>query len=166
MHEDESPGEGPVSKSARKREATALQDLGVELAALPPAELAALELPDALLQALGELNRLTAHGAQLRQRQYIGKLMRRIDATPLRDKLDERKRRHDLEVRQFHRVEQWRARLLSEPGAVEELLREFPHADAGELSRLLAQAARSPRGTAGPRELFAWLRELMASRGI
>src|SRR5271154_6674633 len=127
------------SKSARKWEAASLQELGVQLSALPDQEIKALDLPDNLFAALRDLKRLPSHGAQIRQRQYIGKLMRDIDPEPVLAKLDERKRRHDLEIRHFQQIERWRDRLLSEPAdAVPELLREYPHADRTALSRLLA----------------------------
>jgi ribosome-associated protein len=89
------------SKSARKRDATALQELGVELAALPAAALDALDLPETLRDAVMELRRLKSHGAALRQRQYIGKLMRKIDAEPIRAQLAQRKNAHDSAARQL-----------------------------------------------------------------
>src|SRR5260370_712899 len=67
-----------LSKSARKREAAALQELGVKLSALPDQEIKALDLPENLFVALRDLRRLPSHGAQVRQRHYIGKLMRNI----------------------------------------------------------------------------------------
>jgi ribosome-associated protein len=157
---------GRPSKSARKREAASLQDLGVELAELPDAELDALELPDDLAGALRELRRLTSHGAQVRQRQYIGKLMRKIDAEPLRAKLADRKRRHDVEIRRFQSVERWRDRLLSEgEAALVEFLGDHPQAERPALERLIGQAARERalgRPPAAARELFALLKGLMA----
>src|SRR5215475_9068396 len=87
------------SKSARKREASSLQDLGVKLAELPDQEIEALDLPENLFIALRDLRRLPSHGAQVRQRQYIGKLMRKIDPEPVLKKLAERKLRHDIETR-------------------------------------------------------------------
>src|SRR5579864_4735717 len=103
------------SKSARKREAASLQELGVKLSALPDQEIKALDLPENLFVALRDLRRLPSHGAQVRQRQYIGKLMRNIDPEPVLAKLAERKQRHDLEIRYFQQIERWRDRLLSEP---------------------------------------------------
>jgi len=105
------------SKSARKRDAASLQELGVKLSALPDQEIKALDLPDNLFVALRDLRRLPSHGAQIRQRQYIGKLMRDIDPEPVLAKLAERKQRHDLEIRHFQQIERWRDRLLSEPGS-------------------------------------------------
>jgi hypothetical protein len=70
------------SKSELKRQSRDLQDLGDELVALPPAELDALALPDDVRDAVIEGRRITAHGARVRQRLYIGKLLRRIDVEP------------------------------------------------------------------------------------
>jgi ribosome-associated protein len=153
------------SKSARKREAASLQDLGVELSELTDPELEALALPETLETAIKDLRRLPSHGAQVRQRQYIGKLMRKIDPEPLRHKLSERKLRHDVAVRHFQQIERWRDRLLAEPEtALAELLEEYPQADRGALTRLLDKAARErldQRAPAATRELFAFLRRLM-----
>jgi ribosome-associated protein len=164
----EIPGEtdeARQSKSARKREAASLQELGVELAGLPDPEIAALDLPDKLFAALRDLKRLPSHGAQLRQRQYIGKLMRDIDPAPVLAKLAERKLRHDSEIRRFQLVERWRDRLLSDPAtALAELLEEYPGADRAALTRLLEKAQRErvdQRAPAAARELFAFLRQLL-----
>jgi len=167
-HETGHPGETEeerLSKSARKREAAALQELGVKLSALPDQEIKALDLPDNLFVALRDLRRLPSHGAQVRQRQYIGKLMRNIDPEPVLAKLAERKQRHDLEIRHFQQIERWRDRLLSErAAAVEELLQEYPKADRAALSRLLDKAEKErleQRSPVGARELFAYLRQLL-----
>jgi ribosome-associated protein len=166
--ESEIPGEtdeARQSKSARKREAASLQELGVELAGLPDQEIAALDLPDKLFAALRDLKRLPSHGAQLRQRQYIGKLMRDIDPAPVLAKLAERKLRHDSEIRRFQLVERWRDRLLSDPAsALGELLEEYPEADRAVLTKLLEKAERERvdrRAPAAARELFAFLRQLL-----
>jgi ribosome-associated protein len=153
-----------LSKSARKREAASLQELGVKLSALPDQEIKALDLPESLFVALRDLRRLPSHGAQVRQRQYIGKLMRTIDPEPVLAKLAERKQRHDVEIRHFQQIERWRDRLLSKPEAIDELLEEYPTADRGALSRLLQKAEKErleQRSPAGARELFAFLRQLL-----
>jgi ribosome-associated protein len=167
-NETETPGESEEqlrSKSARKREAASLQELGVKLSALPDQEIKALDLPDNLFIALRDLRRLPSHGAQVRQRQYIGKLMRDIDPQPVLAKLAERKQRHDLEIRHFQQIERWRDRLLSEPAAgLDDLLREYPHVDRATLTKLLDKAEKErleQRSPVGARELFAFLRQLL-----
>jgi hypothetical protein len=61
-----------------------LQALGAQLVALSPGHLARLQLPDALRVAVLAAQGMRAHGARLRQMQYIGKLMRQLDDAALR----------------------------------------------------------------------------------
>ena len=72
-----------LSKSMRKREADAAQDLGTRLIALRESDLAALNLPETLHDAILLAKRITSRGGLARQRQYIGKLMRDIDPAPI-----------------------------------------------------------------------------------
>ena len=72
------------SKSARKREYIALQQLGEELLTVKEPDLLGMQLDDELLDAVLEARRIKAHGALRRQKQYIGKLMRKIDPEPIR----------------------------------------------------------------------------------
>lgn len=69
----------PPSKSQRKREATALQDLGARLVKLTPTQLKRLTLPDDLRNAVTAAQHIPQRGAHKRQLQLIGKLMRRLD---------------------------------------------------------------------------------------
>lgn len=78
------------SRSARKRAAEALQQLGVKLIALRDIELDALTLPEELLAAIREARRLNSRAALARQRQYIGKLMRDVDPEPIERALAQR----------------------------------------------------------------------------
>ncbi len=65
-----------VSRSQKKRESTALQELGASLARLPLRELERLEISQDLLAAYRELGRITSREAKRRHMQYIGRLMR------------------------------------------------------------------------------------------
>lgn len=78
------------SRSARKRAAEALQKLGERLTTLREPELAALDLPEELLEAVRDARRLGHTPAQARARQYIGRLMRQIDTAPIEKALAER----------------------------------------------------------------------------
>jgi ribosomal 50S subunit-associated protein YjgA (DUF615 family) len=83
----EQPGVDPAlerpSRSARKRKAEALQKLGVRLIGLRHTQLLGLALPETLLAAILEAQRLRSRAALARQRQYIGRLMRDIDPLPI-----------------------------------------------------------------------------------
>ena len=154
------------SKSARKRAAHAVQDLGEALVQLRDAQLDALELPEALKEAVREARRITARGGGARQRQYIGKLMREVDPEPIRAALAARSELDARETERFKRVESWRERLLNEGApALAELARWRPDIDQTEWAARIgaAQSERASAGTGGPafRELFRALRTLL-----
>lgn len=156
------------SKSARKRHSDDLQSLGEALIDLPQSEFDALPLPDALREAVLLARRITAHGGLYRQKQYIGKLMRKIDAEPIRAALAARHERERLESMRFHRVEQWRERLIKEGApAIEALLTETnANADAATLQNLIEDARREHQSGSPPRasrELFRALRDALAN---
>ena len=71
------------SKTQRKRDAHALQALGVQLVALSAAQLVRLALQETLHEAVVAVQRMHAHGARTRQMQYIGKMMRQLEPTAL-----------------------------------------------------------------------------------
>ena len=70
-------------KTQRKRDAHALQVLGVQLVALSTAQLARLDLPESLHEAVVTAQQMRSHGARTRQMQYIGRLMRQLEPTAL-----------------------------------------------------------------------------------
>jgi ribosome-associated protein len=153
------------SKSSRKRAAHAAQDLGVELAQLREAQLAELELPEKLKDAIRALRTITSRAAGARQRQYIGKLMRDVDPEPIRAALDARSQVDAQETERFKRVESWRDRLIAEgTPALEELQRWRPQINPAQWAQRVsaAQTERARTGASGPasRELFRALRAL------
>ena len=162
--EPELPDEGP-SKGQRKRDAHAAQDLGEQLIGLPDADLKALDLHERLYDAIVEARRITSHGGGLRQRQYIGKLMRGVDLEPIRELLTARATNTTRDIQRFHRVEAWRARLIEQGGAaLTDLKRSLPDLDTTELEHKVAAAqAEKARGATGnaSRDLFRTLRELL-----
>jgi ribosome-associated protein len=157
------------SKSARKRESDELQALGEALIELSQSELDALPLPETLRDAVMLARRITAHGGLYRQKQYIGKLMRKIDAEPIRAALAAKRDRERAEALRFRRIEQWRDRLMAEgPEALEHLESEARRPiDRKALTGLLNRA-RSERTAGGPphaaRELFRALRDIFETR--
>jgi len=78
-----SPQEERPSRSARKRNAEAVQRLGERLLLLKPRQLRQLELPPILLESILETQTLRSRAAHARARQYIGRLMRAIDPLPI-----------------------------------------------------------------------------------
>ena len=73
----------PPSKTQRTRDAHAFQALGVQLGALSSAQLARLDLPESLHEAVVAAQRMRAHGARTRHLRYIGTLMRQLECSVL-----------------------------------------------------------------------------------
>ena len=161
---DEFSEEEIISKSQLKREASAAQQLGQDLLTLSQADVEAMDLPESLLHALNEARRIKKHGALKRQFQYIGKLMRKIDIEPIREEYTRLTNHYRQDVKEFHKLEQWRDRLLAEGDkALEELLNEAPNADRQHLRQLMRQAAKESKLNKPPksaREIFKYLKTL------
>ena len=163
MNPEDNISEAP-SRSQLKREVEALQKLGEELVQLPEQQLDALSLPEKLHDAVVQARHITSHGALKRQRQYIGRLMRDVDATPIRAKLAELRGADRVSRARFQEAERWRERLLKEgEAALEEFLVRHPKADRPHLRRLLREAVRDTADGRPPRharELFRYIHGL------
>lgn len=167
--EPELPADDAPSKSELKRQDRELRALGVELVGLPAAELAALDLPEKLLDAVTACRRISSHGARLRQEMYIAKVMRDVDVEPIRATLARRGEVDRQRVRREHELERWRERLLAdEPAAWTELA---AHVDGSQLQQLrsLARQARAEQAASRPpaasRQLFRRLRAALENPG-
>ena len=87
--EEQPPAEQP-SKTQRKKEMHALQELGARLTEFSKAQLEKLPLPDKLRNAIHEFQRLpNSHGAKRRQLQYIGRLMRDFELEEIERQVDQ-----------------------------------------------------------------------------
>jgi ribosome-associated protein len=153
-----------TSKTRKKKDMLALQDLGVQLVDLNEQQLEAMRLPESLHAAVQEARHLTKHEARRRQMQYIGRLMRDIDAAPIRDRLEEWQGQGREHTAQLHTLERWREELLAGDPALARFLREYPGADSQKLRSLIRNARREQSAALPPRsqrELFRVLREMI-----
>ena len=72
------------SKTRLKRQMHELQRLGEQLVVLPSSQLARIDLPEALREQIELARRITAREGLRRQLQYVGRLMREVDADAIR----------------------------------------------------------------------------------
>lgn len=153
------------SKTALKREMEALQKLGTRLVGLSNADLARVPIDDPdLEEAIATARRLKSREGLRRQMQYIGKLMRRIDASGIEAALLEQERGQKALAKRFHELEELRDTMLEQgPSSVAAALQRFPNADRQRLRQLLLQAGKEQAANKPPaaaRKLFRYLREL------
>jgi ribosome-associated protein len=157
---------GP-SKTQRKRESDALQDLGEQLTQTTATLLKKCELPDKLAHAIAEFQRLpNKHGAQKRQMQFIGKLMRDVDDDTVERIHHQLNLNVELEKRRFHRIEMLRDQLLiGDNQVLTQVLAQHPQLSAQQVGQLIRQARKEEERNEPPgssRKLFKLLRDALS----
>ena len=153
------------SRTKRKHDDLALQDLGEALVAVSEEKLAELDLPERLRDAVMDARAISKFGALRRQMQYIGRLMREEgDAEIIRARLDAWKGVSVQETARLHLIERWRLRLLNDEKALDALIGDYPRADIRQLRTLMRNTKREKEAGKPPksfRELFQVLRETL-----
>ncbi|MEM1153614.1 MAG: ribosome biogenesis factor YjgA [Pseudomonadota bacterium] len=156
------------SRSAKKREALALQGLGEQLVELSAKQLSKVPIEDERLrETIYQARSIKSHSAKRRHLQLIGKLMRDIDAEPIRLALDHMYEQRREQTDAFHSYEKLRDDVLAAgPDGVEMIMRRWPQADRQQLRQLLRQHAKesaADKPPAASRKLFRLIRELAGS---
>ncbi len=155
----------PPSKTRRKHEMHALQDLGEQLVSLDPARLRTLALPERLHDAVLLARTITRHEARRRQMQFIGRLMRDVDPAPLEAALKHWRQGPAEEKARFAALERWRTRLLDDATGLADFVVAHPGTDRADLAELV-HAARAERDKGGAphrqRALFRAIRKAAA----
>jgi ribosome-associated protein len=161
--QDKTELEPVISKTKLKAEADAAQQLGKKLVELPKDKLVKLDLSEKLFEAVLDAKRITANGGLRRQMQYLGRLMREIDTTPITEQLDRWEGKNNEENARFHGLERWRERLLTDTDAVSAFVEAYPSTDVQRMRTLIRNAQKEHLANKPPkssRELFKMLRDI------
>lgn len=155
--------EDEISKSQKKRDAEALQKLGVKLVDWSMDKLNQLPLPDPLRQAIIDAKSLKSHGAIRRQAQLIGKLMRTSDLDAIHAAYDVMMADDNAKTAIFHEIELWRDRFIrDDKDALTEFVDKYHPDDLQHLRQLIKKAVeehrKDPQLPAASRALFRYLR--------
>lgn len=161
---DDSGFYGRPSKSQKKREVEALQELGAKLVELSTDQIKKIDMPDELRTALKEAHRLAPRTEGMRrQLQFIGRIMRKVDPAPLQAALDRIAGLSAAENVRMHQREKLRDRLIADEKVIEEILAKYPQADVQYLRQQRRNAIREHELKKPPkayREIYRVLREL------
>ncbi len=163
-----SSGYSRPSKSALKRESHGLQALGKQLLEMPDSRLDDIAMPERLRDALEAYKKTRSFEGKRRQLQFIGKVMREVDAEPLREAVAQFQLGHARNALALHQAERWRTELLSDDKDVLTRWAEaVPGSDLQQLRALIRSArkdaAEVPEKRSGRafRELFQYIRQAM-----
>ena len=157
--EQESVVESRPSKTQLKQQMQELQELGQALTGLPAERLKSLRLPERLLDAIDEFKRTRSHEGRRRQLQFIGKLMRGVDAAPLRAAVAAENLGPATQALQLHEAERWRLELAGDDQALQRWAQAHPDSDLHRLRVLVLAARRDAQLPPEQRHGRAW-REL------
>lgn len=153
------------SKSQRKRDVLALQDIGAKLMKLNESQLANLPLPEILLAAIKHGQTLKANEAKRRHLQYIGKLMREVEIEPLKLALKNLQIVKQKAANQFHEIEALRDKLIAGNDTdLQTFIEKYPSADRQHLRQLVRKAQQDRaknKDTGGSTELFRYVKEIV-----
>ena len=159
------------SKSALKRESHELQALGKQLLEMPDNRLDDIGMSERLREALDAYKKTKSFEGKRRQLQFIGKVMREVDAEPLREAVAQFQMGHARNALALHQAERWRTELLSDDkDVVTRWAQEFPDADLQQLRALVRSArkdaAEVPEKRSGRafRELFQFIKHAMEAQ--
>ncbi len=148
------------SKTQRKKDMHALQEIGEQLVELDQKKLSEFDLPEILIDALNLARPMNKHGARRRQMQYIGKLMRTIDVLPIQAKLDSWHQASMRQTARLHQLERWRERLLADEHALTEFAQKFPTANIQHLRTLIRNAQKEKTANKPPKSFRLLFQEL------
>ncbi|MDJ0653257.1 MAG: ribosome biogenesis factor YjgA [Xanthomonadales bacterium] len=159
-----SDSEESLSKSQLKRDARELFDLGRQLVAMSPNQLEQIPLPESVLDAVVEAQRIKSHVAHKRQLQFLAKQLRAIDPQPIIDAAAKLHGQGVEDTLKQHRLEAWREALLNDGHQrLNELIAQRPDLDRQLIRSLIRKAQRElaeMKPPAAARKLFRSLREL------
>ena len=167
-------GTEDATRTDLKRESTELQKLGEDLLTLRAELMNRLQLPDKLVEAVAEAKRISNFEGKRRQMQFIGKLMRKLEAPMLdaiRAALVAQHTPSALETQTLHQTEMWRDRLLADDDALGQWINLSPQTDSQQLRALIRQARKdalpekpglAPRHGRAYREIFQLVRAQLA----
>lgn len=154
------------SKSQKKRDADALQKVGVQLIALSMTKLDLLPLSDPLKKAIVDAKSLRSNGAIRRQAQLIGKLMRSDNSEEILAAYQQLLAEESAQTAAFHELEQWRERLIHEgKDALTAFINAYHPQDVQQLRQLIKKAVdehQRQQHTGASKALFRYLRSCLS----
>ena len=151
------------SKTRVKQEMHALQMIGERLIGLNSNQLKECLLPDTLFEAIIEAKQIRKNGARRRQIQYIGKLMREVDISPIKEKMsiwDGISKEHTAWI---HQIERWRKSLLEDNDSFSKFAGLHPDANLQRIRTLIRNTHKETLSSKPPKSFRALFHELQLS---
>ena len=145
---------------------TERQKLAEVLAALSGDALKTIPMDEAIKASIAETNKIKSFEAIRRHKQYLGKLMRFLDAEELdaiQKRLDAIQGVSKVETAKLHHLESYRDRLIANDEAFTKMIEQYPDMDIQNMRTLIRNARKEKETNKPPkafREIFRVLKEM------
>ena len=153
-----------VSKTELKREAKNVHEFGKILVSLTELQIAQIDLPENILDAIKDLKNIKKGSAKKRQSLYLAKLLREIDLSKAQDFVNQIKFESQTEIRRLHEAEDWRDKLLSDVSYLTNIIDKAQNVDIQRLRSLVINSQKEikkQKSKKNQKELFNYLKEIL-----
>ena len=153
-----------VSKTELKREAKNVHEFGKILASLTELQIAQIDLPENILDAIKDLKNIKKGSAKKRQSLYLAKLLREIDLSKAQDFVNQIKFESQAEIRRIHEAEYWREKLISDVSYLTNIIDKAQNVDIQRLRSLVINSQKEikkQKSKKNQKELFIYLKEIL-----
>ena len=153
-----------VSKTELKREAKNVHEFGKILASLTELQIAQIDLPENILDAIKDLKNIKKGSAKKRQSLYLAKLLREIDLSKAQDFVNQIKFESQTEIRRLHEAEYWRDKLISDVSYLTNIIDKAQNVDIQRLRSLVINSQKEikkQKSKKNQKELFIYLKEIL-----
>jgi len=153
-----------VSKTELKREAKNVHEFGKILASLTELQIAQIDLPENILDAIKDLKNIKKGSAKKRQSLYLAKLLREIDLSKAQDFVNQIKFESQAEIRRIHEAEDWRDKLISDVSYLTNIIDKAQNVDIQRLRNLVINSQKEikkQKSKKNQKELFNYLKEIL-----
>jgi ribosome-associated protein len=152
------------SKTALKNEAKDVHAFGKILVDLSDKQISQVKLPESVHEAIREFKKLKKNSAKNRQSLYLAKLLRAIDISEARQFVAHLKFESQTEIRKFHKIEDWRNKLIADISNLTDFVNLSPAIDIQKLRKLILNSQKEiKKGSSNKfqKELFQLIKDIL-----
>ena len=152
------------SKTALKNEAKDVHAFGKILVSLSNKQISQIKLPESVHEAIREFKKLKKNSAKNRQSLYLAKLLRAIDISEARQFVAHLKFESQTEIRKFHKIEDWRNKLIADISNLTDFVNLSPAIDIQKLRKLILNSQKEiKKGSSNKfrKELFQLIKDIL-----
>ena len=152
------------SKTALKNEAKDVHAFGKTLVGLSDKQISQIKLPESVHEAIREFKKLKKSSAKNRQSLYLAKLLRAMDISEAQQFVAHLKFESQTEIRKFHKIEDWRNKLIADISNLTDFVNLSPAIDIQKLRKLILNSQKEiKKGSSNKfqKELFQLIKDIL-----